>query len=869
MAISAKFIADFSSFNKAVKSADAELDQFDVSTKKVNKSLQTLVTSFSGDKIKAEAALAEEAVLRIGGASKLTADEQAKVNKVVEDAIAKYKALGQEAPKSLQMMADETKKVAQATDPAAKAISDFGAHFKGVLAGMVSAQAIIGGVKAAFGALTDFVFSSIDSYAAAEAAQKKLAVALRGINQATPQVISDMDRLATQFQRTTVYSDDLVTEMQALLVQVGGVMPQQMEGALQAATDLASGLGVDLRQATMLVGKAFEGETGTLKRYGIVIDEAKLKAEGLPAVLEAIQQKFGGQAQAEAEGYAGKIKQLANAWDNLKESVGKAIVQDPLVIATLRELKEAADTAGSGAQDLTIEWGIFMAALPQWARDLGAFKQDLTDLARTANEVAEQVKIISKIPPPVAERPAQFGTKPATPEELAVLGKTTAADLEAMKKATAAAEQYAAAIRTLRDQLSGAALAGDVAKLQSAFDRLTPAQLANAETFDRVGKAAKALYDQGATLTPELFKILLASQRITPQAHALGNELKDVGDSFKMLYNAAVPFPGVLEGISGAIGNVFAVKMPPLVEDAIKRSERLKDSWKDLSKALSELATIAGGSFATIVQGFGTLVAAANTAKQSLSSIKDGLAAFKGGSLLEGIGGVTSGVLGLVSAATAAYKALDKVFGNAGRDAVEEFASTFEGGFAGLHTELLKLGDAVGEELWKKLTQGVGRNSPEQAAKVIAEVEAALATLKDQTEETTGATEEQAQATIESATEAAKALEELGPKLDINEGEWKDWSEKVTAYLDDLAKTIRSMPVPSPGGGGGDEPGFAGGTHGQFVDFGAGTSVRLHGRERISTPGEEAPHVTRIYIDGRKVAEASARYIPEVMEGRF
>ena len=36
----------------------------------------------------------------------------------------------------------------------------------------------------------------------------------------------------------------------------------------------------------------------------------------------------------------------------------------------------------------------------------------------------------------------------------------------------------------------------------------------------------------------------------------------------------------------------------------------------------------------------------------------------------------------------------------------------------------------------------------------------------------------------------------------------------------------------------GDAPGFQGGTHGRFVDFGAGTSVVLHGRERVVTEAE-------------------------------
>jgi hypothetical protein len=35
-----------------------------------------------------------------------------------------------------------------------------------------------------------------------------------------------------------------------------------------------------------------------------------------------------------------------------------------------------------------------------------------------------------------------------------------------------------------------------------------------------------------------------------------------------------------------------------------------------------------------------------------------------------------------------------------------------------------------------------------------------------------------------------------------------------------------------------EEPGFAEGTHGKFVNFGSGTSVTLHGKERVMTEAE-------------------------------
>ena len=65
----------------------------------------------------------------------------------------------------------------------------------------------------------------------------------------------------------------------------------------------------------------------------------------------------------------------------------------------------------------------------------------------------------------------------------------------------------------------------------------------------------------------------------------------------------------------------------------------------------------------------------------------------------------------------------------------------------------------------------------------IAEVEAALGKQADKQDEVTASTEEQAQATIETASQAAKAIEELAPKLAENEGHWQHWGDIVTAQI--------------------------------------------------------------------------------------
>ena len=142
-------------------------------------------------------------------------------------------------------------------------LSTFMDQAKGAFVGFVAAHATMATVRAAWRALTEFVGGSIRAYAEQEAATVKLTQALRSQGSFTPQLSRHYQDLAASFQKTTVFGDELLLEMTALLTQIGNVGPRQMRAALQASTDLAAGLGIDLRAATVLVGKAFAGETGS------------------------------------------------------------------------------------------------------------------------------------------------------------------------------------------------------------------------------------------------------------------------------------------------------------------------------------------------------------------------------------------------------------------------------------------------------------------------------------------------------------------------------------------------------------------------------------------------------------------------------
>jgi hypothetical protein len=85
-----------------------------------------LATSFSGDRLIQSAHNVVAAVNQIGGASKLTEAEQARVNATVQKALEKYQVLGKEAPQALRDLEQATRRVEAATAPVLKTTTIFG-----------------------------------------------------------------------------------------------------------------------------------------------------------------------------------------------------------------------------------------------------------------------------------------------------------------------------------------------------------------------------------------------------------------------------------------------------------------------------------------------------------------------------------------------------------------------------------------------------------------------------------------------------------------------------------------------------------------------------------------------------------------------
>ena len=300
-----------------------------------------------------------------------------------------------------------------------------------------------------------------------------------------------------------------------------------------------------------------------------------------------------------------------------------------------------------------------------------------------------------------------------------------------------------------------------------------------------------------------------------------------------------------------------------IIADVVTMGDQVRDSLKASFGRIPEIlisAFTGGGGLAGAVKAIGSLMGS-NLGKAVGSSLgsffgKEGAGMFSkalGGmfsAVLPGIGALMGPLIAKIGGALA--NIFDK---NKGRDIVKDFAESF-GGFDALHDKLLELGEQ-GEELWKRLTQGVGRNNPSQAKAAIEAITKALEKTTQSQENAAVATEAGAAATIETATQASLALETLKEKIHDNQLAWTAWSEVATAAIARVADALRALPTmgtPTFSGGGFTLPASSHGT------------VRPMSGQQLGISGG---NMTIIYeTDGQVIGQTAAKYMPGILRLR-
>ena len=172
-------------------------------------------------------------------------------------------------------------------------------------------------------ALINFSKNAVKAFAADEKAAKSLEVQLRntGFAFSAPGVEQYISRLQGLYG---VLDDELRPAFQQLLTATGSITKSQ--DALQTALNVSAATGRSLSEVSAALTRGFSGNTTGLSRLGAGISKATLKTGDMNKIMEELNKKFAGQAQARLTTYAGKMDLLKVASENVKEEIGKGIL---------------------------------------------------------------------------------------------------------------------------------------------------------------------------------------------------------------------------------------------------------------------------------------------------------------------------------------------------------------------------------------------------------------------------------------------------------------------------------------------------------------------------------------------------------------
>lgn len=173
----------------------------------------------------------------------------------------------------------------------------------------------------AFAALSAEVYESVKAFAEAETANAALTQALQSQGIYTDDLKEKYHEYAESVSAATGVNVKSLTASQAVAQEWIGQIPITEE-LTAAIADLAQAKGISLAAAAEKVGRSIGTETNAFARMGLVMDATATHAERYTQVLTFLQGTVGGQAQAASETFAGTMKRLGTAFDEVQEKIG-------------------------------------------------------------------------------------------------------------------------------------------------------------------------------------------------------------------------------------------------------------------------------------------------------------------------------------------------------------------------------------------------------------------------------------------------------------------------------------------------------------------------------------------------------------------
>lgn len=197
---------------------------------------------------------------------------------------------------------------------------------------------------------------SVELYDTQLQAEKTVQQAITSTGGAANRTLEELKKSASDLQGVTTFGDeDILRNVTAPLLTFTKVQDEVFDRAQANVLDMATLLKMDLKSASILVGKALNDPVkglSALSRSGVQFSEDQKKviqslvetgdvAGAQALILQELETQFQGQAAAAASAPLGQMRQLSNAIGDVKEQLGEQIV--PFLKPVVDAVKEGVE----------------------------------------------------------------------------------------------------------------------------------------------------------------------------------------------------------------------------------------------------------------------------------------------------------------------------------------------------------------------------------------------------------------------------------------------------------------------------------------------------------------------------------------------
>lgn len=232
----------------------------------------------------------------------------------------------------------------------------------------LSIAGTIATVVASVRILTKEIKACVDAYSEAEKVSMRLNAVWKNVGDITGKSARDLSEYAEAMEKQTYFTGEAIKESALLLAATEALTEEGFDRAIQASMDLAAAMGEDVTSAASMLAKALEDPEAALSRLKTIgvtftdvekeqiqaLQDANNKYEAQALILDKIEGKYKGVAQAINDTPVGTLDNIKDVLADIRENLGGALLDSitPALATLYGWLVEIANWVAA-ATDLT------------------------------------------------------------------------------------------------------------------------------------------------------------------------------------------------------------------------------------------------------------------------------------------------------------------------------------------------------------------------------------------------------------------------------------------------------------------------------------------------------------------------------------